>query len=72
MRVQMDDGTTFEIHARDVFDIPSGHDAEVIGNKSCVQLNFSGFGDYAKPAQPPREGVVPGEWGVGQAIVPGA
>jgi hypothetical protein len=50
MRVQMDDGTTFEIHAGDVFDIPSGHDAEVIGDESCVQLDFSGFGDYAKPA----------------------
>jgi hypothetical protein len=44
----MDDGNTFEITAGDVFDIPPGHDAEVTGSEPCVQLDFSGFGDYAK------------------------
>ena len=48
MTVQMEDGTTMEIGAGDVFDIPPGHDAEVTGAEACVQLDFSGFGDYAK------------------------
>jgi mannose-6-phosphate isomerase-like protein (cupin superfamily) len=48
MTVHMDDGTTFEINAGDAFDIPPGHDAEVTGSEPCVQLDFGGFGDYAK------------------------
>ena len=48
MTIQMNDGTTFEITAGDVFDIPPGHDAEVGGSEPCVQLDFSGFGTYAK------------------------
>jgi mannose-6-phosphate isomerase-like protein (cupin superfamily) len=48
MTIHMNDGTTFEIKAGDVFDIPPGHDAEVTGSEPCVQLDFSGFGDYAK------------------------
>jgi mannose-6-phosphate isomerase-like protein (cupin superfamily) len=48
MTVHMNDGTSFEIKAGDVFDIPPGHDAEVTGSEPCVQLDFSGFGDYAK------------------------
>ncbi len=48
MTVHMNDGTTFEITAGDAFEIPPGHDAEVTGDEPCVQLDFSGFGDYAK------------------------
>ena len=48
MTIRMNDGTTFEIKSGDAFDIPPGHDAEVTGNEACVQLDFSGFGDYAK------------------------
>jgi uncharacterized protein YjlB len=48
MSVQMDDGTTLEISAGDVFDIPPGHNAEVTGDEACVQIDFSGFGTYAK------------------------
>ena len=48
MTIHMNDGTTFEITAGDVFDIPPGHDAEVPGSEPCVQLDFSGFGTYAK------------------------
>ena len=48
MTVHMNDGTTLEIGAGDVFEIPPGHDAEVTGNEACVQLDFSGFGAYAK------------------------
>ena len=49
MAVQLDDGTTMEINAGDVFDIPPGHDAEITGDEPCIQLDFSGFGAYAKP-----------------------
>jgi EutQ-like cupin domain len=48
MTVHMDDGTTFEIAAGDVFDIPPGHDAEITGDEACVQLDWGGFAKYAK------------------------
>ena len=48
MTVHMEDGTTLEISAGDVFDIPPGHDAEVTGDVPCVQLDFGGFGTYAQ------------------------
>jgi hypothetical protein len=31
-----------------VFAIPPGHDAEIVGEESCVMLDFGQFGDYAK------------------------
>ena len=48
MTVHMEDGTTLEISAGDVFEIPPGHDAEVTGDEPCVQLDFGGFRTYAK------------------------
>ena len=48
MKVFMTDGSEGEIGPGDVFDIPSGHDAEVTGDEPCVQIDFSGFGAYAK------------------------
>lgn len=48
MTVHMEDGTTLEIGAGDVFDIPPGHDAEVTGDEPCVQLDWGGYGKYAK------------------------
>lgn len=48
MTVHMEDGTTLEIGAGDVFDIPPGHDAEVTGDEPCVQLDWSGYAKYAK------------------------
>ena len=48
MTVHMEDGTTLEISAGDVFEIPPGHDAEVTGDEPCVQIDFGGFGTYAK------------------------
>jgi hypothetical protein len=32
----------------DVVSIPPGHDAEIIGDETCVFLDFSGFESYAK------------------------
>jgi Cupin domain len=48
MTVHMDDGTTTEIAAGDVFDIPPGHDAEVTGDEPCVQIDWGGASKYAK------------------------
>jgi hypothetical protein len=48
MTIHMPDGTTLEIGPGDVFDIPPDHDAEVTGDEPCVNVDFGGFGDYAK------------------------
>lgn len=48
MRVTMDDGGEAEVGPGDVFAIPPGHDAEVVGDEPCVMLDFGEFGDYAK------------------------
>jgi Cupin domain len=48
MRVTMDDGATGEVGPGDVFAIPPGHDAEIVGDEECVLLDFGEFGDYAK------------------------
>jgi hypothetical protein len=50
MRVLMDDGSQGEVGPGDVFALPPGHDAEVVGDESCVVLDFGELGDYAKRA----------------------
>ena len=47
MVVKMDDGTE-EIGAGDVIVIPPGHDAWVLGDEPCVQVNFTGMETYTK------------------------
>lgn len=49
MRILMDDGSEGEIAAGDVLFIPPGHDAEVVGDESCVMVDFAEEdADYAK------------------------
>jgi hypothetical protein len=48
MRVHMDDGSQSEIAQGDLVAIPPGHDAEVIGDETCVLLEFGEARDYAK------------------------
>jgi quercetin dioxygenase-like cupin family protein len=48
MRIVMDDGTQHDIEAGDVVRIPPGHDAFVLGNETCVLLDFSGAERYAR------------------------
>jgi quercetin dioxygenase-like cupin family protein len=50
MKVYMDDGSEGEAGPGDVFAIPPGHDAEVVGDEPCVGLDFGEFGEYAKPS----------------------
>ncbi len=48
MRVHMDDGSDAEVGAGDVIAIPPGHDAEVVGDESCVMYDFGEISQYAK------------------------
>ena len=48
MAVRMDDGTEKEIAPGDVVVIPPGHDAWVVGDEPCVQVDFTGMETYAK------------------------
>jgi class 3 adenylate cyclase len=42
LRVFLQDGTSFEMGPGDVFEVPPGHDAEVLGDEPTVQLEWSG------------------------------
>ncbi|MBI3550059.1 MAG: cupin domain-containing protein [Elusimicrobia bacterium] len=48
MVTKMDDGTEKTSKAGDVLNIPSGHDAWVVGNEAVVVVDFQGMVDYAK------------------------
>lgn len=50
LRVAMDDGTEVEIGPGDVAEIAPGHDAWVVGNESCVFVDFGAIAGYAKPS----------------------
>lgn len=43
------DGTTMEIRPNDVFDIPPGHDAWVLGDEPSVALDWEGLRTWATP-----------------------
>lgn len=49
-RIQMADGLELDLVAGDVFEIPPGHDAWVVGNERVVSIDFRGGAIYAKPA----------------------
>ena len=48
MGIRMDDGSEVEVGPGDVFACPPGHDAWVVGDQSCVAVDFGEFGEYAK------------------------
>lgn len=48
MRVYMNDGQQIEIKSGDVFVIPPGHDAAVIGDEACESVDFGEVAGYAK------------------------
>ena len=49
MVVRMDDGSEFEVGAGEVCSIPPGHDAWIVGDETCVFIDFQGGATYAKP-----------------------
>ena len=48
MKIFMDDGAESEVGPGDVFAIPPGHDAEVVGDEPCVLIDFGEIGEYAR------------------------
>jgi quercetin dioxygenase-like cupin family protein len=48
MKVVMDDGTEDEFGPGDLMICPPGHDAWIVGDESCVVIDWQGFADYAK------------------------
>jgi quercetin dioxygenase-like cupin family protein len=50
MKVVMDDGTELTVGPGDVFHMPPGHDAWIVGDEPCVLLDFGGLSGYAKAA----------------------
>jgi len=48
IKVFMDSGSEEEVGPNQVFAIPPGHDAEVVGDEPCVMVDFGEFGEYAK------------------------
>ena len=48
MEVTLNDGAKDTFNAGDSFDVPSGHDAKVVGNSPVVYLDFIGAAEYAK------------------------
>ncbi len=48
MHLVMDDGTEKDIGPGEIFSIPPGHDAWVVGNEPVVMLDITGAENYAK------------------------
>ena len=48
MKVVMDDGAERVIGAGEAAAIPPGHDAEVVGDETCVWMDFGEISEYAK------------------------
>ena len=48
LRVQMPDGTELELGPGDVFEIPPGHDAWVVGDEPWVSIDFEAMRTYGK------------------------
>jgi hypothetical protein len=48
MRVHMKDGSEQDLTPREIVAIPPGHDAEVVGNETCIFIDFGEIGEYAK------------------------
>ncbi|MFD9411494.1 cupin domain-containing protein [Streptomyces sp. NPDC059989] len=50
MKIVMNDGESGEVGAGDFISIAPGHDAWVLGDEQCVVLDWTGYGQFAKPA----------------------
>lgn len=50
IRAQMSDGTELEIGPGDVFEIPPGHDAWVVGDEPWVSIDFEAMRTFGKQA----------------------
>jgi quercetin dioxygenase-like cupin family protein len=50
MVVKANDGTQIEYGPGDVMVAPPGHDAWIVGNETCVVIDWTGVKKYAKPS----------------------
>ncbi|GAA2246577.1 cupin domain-containing protein [Streptomyces amakusaensis] len=50
IKVVMDDGESAEVGPGDFARVAPGHDAWVVGDEPCVMLDWTGYGEYAKPS----------------------
>jgi class 3 adenylate cyclase len=50
LHVSYEDGTEATIGPQEMFELPPGHDAEVIGDEPWVAVDFRGARSYARPA----------------------
>jgi quercetin dioxygenase-like cupin family protein len=48
MKVVMDDGEEMEYGPGDFAIMAPGHDAWIVGDETCVVIDWQGFADYAK------------------------
>jgi class 3 adenylate cyclase len=48
LRVEMSDGLGLEIGPRELFEIPSGHDAWVVGDEPWVTVDFAGMRSFGR------------------------
>jgi quercetin dioxygenase-like cupin family protein len=48
MKVVMEDGEETEFGPADFMSIAPGHDAWILGDETCVVIDWQGFADYAK------------------------
>ena len=48
-RIKMADGVEYDTGPGNVFKLPPGHDAWVLGDEPWVSIDWSGLADYAKP-----------------------
>jgi class 3 adenylate cyclase len=58
LRVQMPDGTELEVGTGDVFEIPPGHDAWVVGDLPWVGVDFEAMRTYAKGREAREERIL--------------
>lgn len=56
--VEMDDGTTLRLEPGDVFEIPPGHDSEVLSDEPWVAIDFAGARTFAQAADARAERVL--------------
>ena len=49
LHIELEDGTEGEISAEEMFELPPGHDAWVIGDEPWIAIDFRGARSYARP-----------------------
>jgi ketosteroid isomerase-like protein len=57
MQIRMDDGAEVTIESGDMFDVPRGHDAWVLGDEPCMMVDYSS--DVTRYARGRAQGAAP-------------